>query len=83
MNQDVYFDKISITKHDYDHKLSCVVQDDMDRKIEQLNNELDCARRKCEVYRTNLFSVLKDIEDHKQQLSLKAQIIKYNMKDCL
>ncbi|KAK1424099.1 hypothetical protein QVD17_19411 [Tagetes erecta] len=60
-----------------------ISEDDMDRKIEQLNNELECARRKCEVYRTNLFSVLKDIEDHKQQLSLKSQIIQYNMKDCL
>lgn len=55
----------------------------MERKIQELNNELDCVRRKCEVYRANLLSVLKDIEDHKQQLALKVQIIKYSMKDCL
>ncbi|KAI3745303.1 hypothetical protein L1987_58414 [Smallanthus sonchifolius] len=60
-----------------------ISEDEMDRKIEQLNNDLDRARRKCEVYRTNLLSVLKDIEDHKQQLSLKVQVIRYNMKDCL
>ncbi|KAL8228328.1 hypothetical protein R6Q57_015912 [Mikania cordata] len=57
--------------------------DERDKKIEQLNNELCCARRKCEFYRTNLLSVLKDIEDHKQQLSLKVQITRYSMKDCL
>ncbi|XP_071697180.1 protein FAR1-RELATED SEQUENCE 5-like [Rutidosis leptorrhynchoides] len=69
-----------IYRRDSDHNLS---EDEMDRKIEKLNNELDSARRKCEVYRTNLLSVLKDIEDHKQQLSLKVQITRYNMKDCL
>ncbi|KAJ0641191.1 putative transcription factor FAR family [Helianthus annuus] len=52
-----------------------ISEDEKDRKIEQLNNELDCARRKCEVYRNNLLSVLRDIEDHKQQLSLKVQIM--------
>lgn len=67
-------------RRDLDHNLS---EDEMDRKIQQLNNELDCARSKCEVYRTNLLSVLRDIEDHKQQLSLKVQIIRYSMKDCL
>ncbi|KAI7731455.1 hypothetical protein M8C21_026879 [Ambrosia artemisiifolia] len=60
-----------------------ISEDEKDRKIEQLNNELECARRKCEAYRTNLLSVLRDIEDHKQQLSLKVQIMRYSMKDCL
>ncbi|KAL4572765.1 hypothetical protein LXL04_019548 [Taraxacum kok-saghyz] len=58
-------------------------EDEMDRKIEELNEEVDSAKRRCEVYRSNLLSVLRDIEDHKQQLSLKVQIIKYSMKDCL
>ncbi|KVH88575.1 FAR1 DNA binding domain-containing protein [Cynara cardunculus var. scolymus] len=58
-------------------------EDEMDRKIQELNKEVECAKRKCEVYRSNLVSVLKDIEDHKQQLSLKVQIIRYSMKDCL
>ncbi|CAI9299185.1 unnamed protein product [Lactuca saligna] len=58
-------------------------EDEMDRKIEELKQEVDSGRRKCEVYRSNLVSVLRDIEDHKQQLSLKVQIIKYSMKDCL
>ncbi|KAK3021504.1 hypothetical protein RJ639_046415, partial [Escallonia herrerae] len=48
-------------------------EDDMDKKIRELNHDLDCAKHKCEVYRANLLSVLRDIEDHKQQLSIKVQ----------
>lgn len=55
----------------------------MDKKIRELTNELEYATRKCEVYRTNLLSVLKDIEDHKLQLSIKVQNIKISMKDGL
>lgn len=58
-------------------------EDDMDKRIRELNNELDFASRKCEVYRANLLSVLKDIEDHKLQLSIKVQNIKISMKDSL
>ncbi|KAM1031524.1 hypothetical protein ACFX2C_035300 [Malus domestica] len=58
-------------------------EDDMDKKIRELTNELECANRKCEVYRANLLSVLKDIEDHKSQLSIKVQNIKIGMKDGL
>ena len=58
-------------------------QDDLDKKINELTNELECANRKCEVYRSNLFSVLKDIDDHKLQLSIKVQNIKISMKDSI
>nr|GMC68723.1 protein FAR1-RELATED SEQUENCE 5 [Ipomoea batatas] len=58
-------------------------EDDVDRKIHELTCELDCASRRCEVYHVNLLSVLKDIEDHKQQLSIKVQNIKISMKDDL
>ncbi|XWS68381.1 hypothetical protein CRYUN_Cryun04dG0085200 [Craigia yunnanensis] len=58
-------------------------EDGMDKKIRELTNELEYASRKCEVYRTNLLSVLKDIEDHKLQLSIKVQNIKISMKDGL
>lgn len=56
-------------------------EDDMDQKIHALSQELERANRKCEVYRTNLLSILKDVEDHKQQLSVKVQTIKLTMKD--
>ncbi|XVE93034.1 hypothetical protein REPUB_Repub01dG0155200 [Reevesia pubescens] len=58
-------------------------EDDMDKKIRELTNEVEYASRKCEVYRANLLSVLKDIEDHKLQLSIKVQNIKIRMKDGL
>ncbi|KAK8568383.1 hypothetical protein V6N12_006936 [Hibiscus sabdariffa] len=65
------------------HKLPCqpLSEDDMDKKIRELTNELEYASKKCEVYRSNLLSVLKDIEDHKLQLSIKVQNIKISMKD--
>ncbi|XP_050228615.1 protein FAR1-RELATED SEQUENCE 5-like [Mercurialis annua] len=60
-----------------------LTEDDMDKKIEQLNSELDYASRKCEVYRANLLSVLRDVEDHKLQLSIKVQNIKISLKDSI
>ncbi|KAK2984469.1 hypothetical protein RJ640_026956 [Escallonia rubra] len=72
--------------HPGDHRKSLAreaSEDDMDKKIRELNHDLDCANRKCEVYRANLISVLKDIEDHKQQLSIKVQSIKLSMRDGL
>lgn len=50
-------------------------------KIRELTSELEYVNRKCEVYRANLLSVLKDVEDHKLQLSIKVQNIKISMKD--
>ncbi|KAL0390031.1 UNVERIFIED_CONTAM: protein FAR1-RELATED SEQUENCE 5 [Sesamum calycinum] len=58
-------------------------EDDMDQKINELSTDLERANRKCEVYRTNLLSLLKDIEDHKQRLSIEVQNIKLSMKDGL
>lgn len=55
----------------------------MDQKINELSVDLERANRKCEVYRTNLLSLLKDIEDHKQRLSVEVQNIKLSMKDGL
>nr|KYP55294.1 Protein FAR1-RELATED SEQUENCE 5 [Cajanus cajan] len=56
-------------------------KDDQDRTIEKLTRQLDRARRKCEFYRSNLLSILKDIEEQKLQLSVKVQNIKLEMKD--
>ncbi|XP_044469437.1 protein FAR1-RELATED SEQUENCE 5-like [Mangifera indica] len=55
--------------------------DDQDRKIQKLSRQLERAQRKCELYRANLLSVLKDIEEQKLQLSVKVQSIKLGMKD--
>lgn len=56
-------------------------EDDLDKKIQELTRELESANRRCEVYRANLLSVLKDVDDHRQQLSVKVQNVKLNMKD--
>lgn len=53
----------------------------MDKKIRELTEELDSANRKSEFYRVNLLSVLKDIEQHKQQLSLKVESIKLSLRN--
>ena len=58
-----------------------VLQDDLDKNIRKLMNELECANRKCEIYRSNLLSVLKAVEDHKLELSVKVENIKISMKD--
>lgn len=58
-----------------------ILQDNMDKNIRELTTELESANRKCEVYRANLLSLLKDIEDHKLQLSIKVENIKISMKD--
>ncbi|CAN4112643.1 unnamed protein product [Withania somnifera] len=69
---------------DEQRSLTCpLTEDDMDTKIQELSYQLDCTNRKCEVYRANLYSVLKDVDDHKQQLSIKVQNIKLSLKDGL
>ncbi|XP_059623382.1 protein FAR1-RELATED SEQUENCE 5-like [Cornus florida] len=55
--------------------------DDQDRKIQKLSRQLERSQRKCEVYRANLLSVLKDIEQQKLQLTVKVQNIKLGMKE--
>ncbi|KAL5820946.1 hypothetical protein ACOSQ3_022828 [Xanthoceras sorbifolium] len=56
-------------------------EDDQDRKIHKLSVKLERAKRKCELYRANLLSLLKDMEGQKLQLSVKVQNIKLGMKD--
>ncbi|XP_028780991.1 protein FAR1-RELATED SEQUENCE 5 [Neltuma alba] len=56
-------------------------EDDMDKNIRELMSELQSANRKCEIYRSNLLSVLKAVEDHKSELSVTVQNIKIGMKD--
>ncbi|KAL7223656.1 hypothetical protein ACSBR1_025165 [Camellia fascicularis] len=56
-------------------------EDEQDRKIQKLTQQLERTRRKCGLYRANLLSVLKDIEQQKLQLTVKVQSIKLGMKD--
>ncbi|GAB4838693.1 Protein FAR1-RELATED SEQUENCE 5 [Ancistrocladus abbreviatus] len=71
----------SNTCHDVQGNNSTHSEDEMDQKIRELSNELNAANRKCELYRSTLFSVLKEIENHRQQLSVKVQNVKLSMRD--
>ena len=57
------------------------MQDEQDKKIEELTEELEHARWKREAYRENLLSVLKNIEDRKLQWSVKLQNIRLGLKE--
>lgn len=54
---------------------------DSDRRIQKLSRQLERAQRTCEVYRVNLLSLLKAIEQQKLHLSVKVQNIKLGLKD--
>lgn len=38
-------------------------KEDMDKHITKLTDELESANRKCEIYRSNLLSILKTVKD--------------------
>ncbi|XP_052196787.1 protein FAR1-RELATED SEQUENCE 5-like [Diospyros lotus] len=57
-----------------------LTEGEQDRKIQKLTRQLDRAHWKCEVYRANLISVLKDIEQQKLQLTVQVQSVKLGMK---
>ncbi|KAI4318596.1 hypothetical protein MLD38_032277 [Melastoma candidum] len=58
-------------------------EEEKDRRIRELTHDLEAAKMKCDAYRSNLLSLLKEIEDHKQQLAAEVQIVRSSMRDCL
>lgn len=57
------------------------VQEEKDRKIRQLAAELESTNQRCEIYRTNLLAVLKDMEDQKLKLSVKVQNARLSLRE--
>ncbi|VFQ69466.1 unnamed protein product [Cuscuta campestris] len=51
------------------------------RKIHELTTELESINGRCEVYRSNLLAVLKDMDDQKLKLSVKVQNARLNLKE--
>ncbi|KAL2940386.1 Protein FAR1-RELATED SEQUENCE 9 [Bienertia sinuspersici] len=51
------------------------------RKIHELTAELENTNKRCEVYRANLLAVLKDMEDQKLKLSVKAQNARLSLRE--
>ncbi|KAG9136788.1 hypothetical protein Leryth_004542 [Lithospermum erythrorhizon] len=52
-----------------------------ERKIRELKAELDAVNHQSEVYRSNLLTVLKDMEDEKLKLSVKVQNARLSLKE--
>ncbi|KAL8143697.1 hypothetical protein V2J09_016729, partial [Rumex salicifolius] len=51
------------------------------RKIQQLSAELESTNRLSELYRSNLLTILKDMEDQKLKLSVKVQNARLSLRD--
>ncbi|PIA56959.1 hypothetical protein AQUCO_00700963v1 [Aquilegia coerulea] len=61
--------------------LQSISADEKDKKILELMNEVDSANQRCEVYRTKLLAVLKDMEQQKLKLLVKAQNVRVSLKE--
>lgn len=59
----------------------CQSKDDKERKIRELKAELEGVNHQSDVYRSNLLTVLKDMEDEKLKLSVKVQNARLSSKE--
>lgn len=59
----------------------CCLQDEKKKKIHELTAALESTNQRCEVYRTNLLAILKDMEDQKLKLSVKVQNARLSLKE--
>lgn len=55
--------------------------DEKDRKIQELTAELRVKKKLNAAYRDQLRSLMKDVEDHSENLSTKAQVVLNNLKE--
>ncbi|KAL8152426.1 hypothetical protein V2J09_010186 [Rumex salicifolius] len=78
-----------VTKFVRDHNHPLVVSsrearqtlDDKDKKIQELTLELRNKKRLCAMYQEQLMSVIKDVEEHNNQLTKKVQTVLGNLKE--
>eukprot|EP00262_Sarcandra_glabra_P009180 TRINITY_DN2322_c0_g1_i1.p1 TRINITY_DN2322_c0_g1~~TRINITY_DN2322_c0_g1_i1.p1 ORF type:complete len:271 (-),score=47.97 TRINITY_DN2322_c0_g1_i1:37-849(-) len=61
--------------------LRSLTLDEKDKKIQELNLELKRAYRRIGVYRERLLTVMKDIDEHKQQLSKKVEAMENSIRE--
>ncbi|GMJ02809.1 FAR1-related sequence 5 [Hibiscus trionum] len=52
-----------------------------EKKIEELNTEVEYASQRCEGYRAKLMAVLKDMEEQKLKLTVKVRNVRLILKD--
>lgn len=55
--------------------------DEKEKKIGELTADLENINRRCEVYRSNLLAVLRDMEEQKLKLSVKVQNARLSLKE--
>ncbi|GFY92799.1 hypothetical protein Acr_08g0011950 [Actinidia rufa] len=55
--------------------------DEKDRKIQELTSELRVKKRLRAAYRDQLLSLMKDVEEHNENLSTKAQVVRNKLKE--
>ncbi|XP_058181517.1 protein FAR-RED IMPAIRED RESPONSE 1-like [Rhododendron vialii] len=55
--------------------------DEKDRKIQELTAELRVKKKLNAAYRDQLRSLMKDVEDHSENLSTKAQVVLNNLRE--
>ncbi|KAI6700928.1 hypothetical protein NL676_015252 [Syzygium grande] len=63
------------------HMLTFQSVDEKKKKIRELTAALESTNQRCEVYRTNLLAILKDMEDQKLKLSVKVQNARLSLKE--
>ncbi|XP_030552654.1 protein FAR1-RELATED SEQUENCE 9 [Rhodamnia argentea] len=63
------------------HMLTFHSVDEKKKKIRELTAALESTNQRCEVYRTNLLAILKDMEDQKLKLSVKVQNARLSLKE--
>ncbi|XP_062081479.1 protein FAR1-RELATED SEQUENCE 9 [Humulus lupulus] len=60
---------------------ACQSVDGKEKKIHELTTEIENTNQRCEVYRTNLLAVLRDMEEQKLKLSVKVQNARLSLKE--
>lgn len=57
------------------------MQEEKDKKILELNNELQHERERSSTFREQLHMILKDLEEHAEFISIRVEDIVNTMKD--
>nr|XP_043612944.1 protein FAR1-RELATED SEQUENCE 9 [Erigeron canadensis] len=57
------------------------LRSEKEKKLRELTTELENTNQRCEVYRANLLTVLRDMEEQKLKLSVKVQNARLSLKE--
>lgn len=58
-----------------------VLQEEKEKKIQELTAEVEQTNQRCEVYRAILLALFRDMEDQKLKLSVKVQNARLSLKE--